>query len=171
MPCRTCGGLARKGWVTESVTENKPPRGLGRRKPFLSVEVRVKRRGKSPPPYGQPAGQDKPHVVQDRTGDERRLARSALAGPFPGISRTLLRQGFRFGGMREMAVARVLRNCRTEFGLSPPATRFNSEIQRRTSCSLQILPWPAWFPLLVAYKHNESAGRLCQENVKLGVNT
>jgi len=37
----------------------------------------VKRRGKSPPLDGQPARHEKPRVVQDKTGDARRLARLA----------------------------------------------------------------------------------------------
>ena len=77
----------------------------------------MKRRGKSPPPDGQPAGQDKPRVVQDRTGDEWRLARFVSAKPSPGISRTLPWQGFRSGGMREMAVQAAREGYRTEFGL------------------------------------------------------
>ena len=51
---------------------------------FWATGVRVKRRGKSPPPAGQPAGQDKPHVVQDRTGNAWRLARSAFCGAVSG---------------------------------------------------------------------------------------
>ena len=65
----------------------------GRRKPSVGAEVRVKRRGKSPPPDGQPAGHEKPRVVQGKTGDKWRLVRTASAGLSPGISRTLLRQG------------------------------------------------------------------------------
>jgi len=41
--------------------------------------VRVKRRGKSPPPVRQLAGHEKPRVVQDKTGNARRLARLAEA--------------------------------------------------------------------------------------------
>ncbi len=61
-----CGDGERKLVVTDSVTENIPP----------LVErpgVRVKRRGKSPPPGAQATGHDKPRVVQDRTEDLRRL--------------------------------------------------------------------------------------------------
>ena len=32
--------------------------------------ARVKRRGKSPPPKAQALGQEKPYVVQDRTGEQ-----------------------------------------------------------------------------------------------------
>ena len=64
MPRRTRGRPMRKPRSTDSVTENKPPSGASRR-------VRVKRRGKSPPPQAQARGHEKPHVVQDRTGEDR----------------------------------------------------------------------------------------------------
>ena len=60
MPCRTHGRGGRKSASTESVTENKPPRACR--------GVRVKRRGKSPPPRAQVRGHEKPHAVQDKTG-------------------------------------------------------------------------------------------------------
>ncbi len=81
MPRRTRGRARRKPGATDSVTENKLPRFGG---------VRVKWRGKSPPPGTQVPGHDKPHAVQDRTGSQWRLARFASAKQLPGISRTLL---------------------------------------------------------------------------------
>ena len=60
------GDGRRKSAVTDSVTENIPP-------PVARPVVRVKRRGKSPPPGAQATGHDKPRVVQDRTEDTRRL--------------------------------------------------------------------------------------------------
>ena len=86
----------------------------------------MKRRGKSPPPDGQPAGHEKPRVVQDKTGGVWRLASSAFGR---GRSRVLvapcLGRAFRFGGMREMTVTRGVSGPRvTEFGLPPPAACF-----------------------------------------------
>ena len=52
----------------ESVTENRPPW-----RARTGVAVRVKRRGKSPPPGGQPSGHDKPHAVQGQTETPGRL--------------------------------------------------------------------------------------------------
>ena len=69
MPRRTRGRPARKPRPTDSVTENRPPTGASRR-------VRVKRRGKSPPPRAQARGHEKPHAVQDRTGGIGSPARS-----------------------------------------------------------------------------------------------
>ena len=60
------GDGRRKSAVTDSVTENIPS-------PVARPVVRVKRRGKSPPPGAQATGHDKPRVVQDRTEDTRRL--------------------------------------------------------------------------------------------------
>ena len=86
----------------------------------------MKRRGKSPPPDGQPAGHEKPRVVQDKTGGVWRLASSAFGR---GRSRVLvalcLGRAFRFGGMREMTVTRGVSGPHvTEFGLPPPAACF-----------------------------------------------
>jgi hypothetical protein len=79
------------------------------RKECLDNRVRVKRRGKSPPPVRQLAGHEKPRVVQDKTGDARRLARRVKrkpeprkrnrlirTRPSPGISRTLPRRSVPF---------------------------------------------------------------------------
>ena len=62
------GGPGRKSRSMESVTENKPPR-----RARTGAAVRVKRRGKSPPPGGQPPGHDKPHAVQGQTETPGRL--------------------------------------------------------------------------------------------------
>ena len=71
------GGPGRKFRSMESVTENKPPW-----RARTGVAVRVKRRGKSPPPGGQPPGHDKPHAVQGQTGTPGRLpGRGAIRGP------------------------------------------------------------------------------------------
>ena len=69
MPRRTRGRPMRKPRSTDSVTENKPPSGA-------SLRVRVKRRGKSPPPRAQARGHEKPHAVQDGTGGTGPPARS-----------------------------------------------------------------------------------------------
>ena len=89
MPRRMRGGAGPKSRVTESVTENRPP--FDRRK--IGRGVRVKRRGKSPPPGAQAPGHEKPHAVQDITGSTGRLTRPASAGQLPGISRPLREQG------------------------------------------------------------------------------
>lgn len=73
-------------------------------------------------------------MVQDKTGNEWRLARSAKTGPFPGISRTLLRQGSRSGGMREMAVTSPLAG---EHRIRLTAIRCTFAIRRR----MKFLPW------------------------------
>src|SRR3954470_16351979 len=88
MPCRRRGHRGRKPVVTESVTENKPPASLATR-----PRVRVKRRGKSPPPGMQMPGHEKPHGVQDKTGGAGCLARSALRDRF----RVLVASAFRKG--------------------------------------------------------------------------
>ena len=80
MPRRMRGRVRRKPGVTESVTENKPPfasRKIGR-------GVRVKRRGKSPPPGAQAPGHEKPHAVQDTTGSPGRLTPSRFGGTASG---------------------------------------------------------------------------------------
>ena len=132
--CRVehAGTRFRKGWVTESVTENRPPVVSARMRIRQRLWVRVKRRGKSPPPGGQPAGHEKPHVVQDKTGGERRLARSVQSGPSPGISRILPWQDFRSFeqavGMREMAVTSPLAG---EHRIRLTAIRCTFAIRRR----------------------------------------
>ena len=65
---KTRGGSGRKFRSMESVTENRPPR-----RARSGVAARVKRRGKSPPPGGQPPGHDKPHAVQGQTETPGRL--------------------------------------------------------------------------------------------------
>ena len=75
-------GPGRKRRSMESVTENIPP---GRAR--TGVAVRVKRRGKSPPPGGQPPGHDKPHAVQGQTGTPGRLSGGEQSPPVPGIGR------------------------------------------------------------------------------------
>ncbi len=49
--------------------------------------ARVKRRGKSPPPGGQPPGHDKPHAVQGQTGMPGCLPGREQSRPVPGIGR------------------------------------------------------------------------------------
>ena len=65
---KTRGGPGRKFRPMESVTENRPPR-----RARTGDAARVKRRGKSPPPGGQPPGHDKPHAVQGQTETPGRL--------------------------------------------------------------------------------------------------
>ena len=93
----------------------------------------MKRRGKSPPPGGQPLGHEKPRVVQDKTGGVWRLASLAFER---GRSRVLvapcLGRAFRSGGTREMTVTRGVPGPRvTEFGLPPPAAYFASRSELR----------------------------------------
>ena len=91
--------------------------------------VRVKRRGKSPPPGGQPPGHDKPHAVQGQTG---------TPGCLPGAGRkTGARPGYRSQARREAPSAgeksrREMNDRRrgafskrrgTEFGLCPTPRR------------------------------------------------
>ena len=52
------------------------------------VRVRVKRRGKSPPPGAQAPGHEKPHAVQDKTGSRAAWPVRA-SGQLPGNSRIL----------------------------------------------------------------------------------
>ncbi len=52
-------------------------------------EVRVKRRGKSPPPCAKAKGHDKPCAVQDKTGGTGRLPGLAMRVQPPGNSRSL----------------------------------------------------------------------------------
>src|ERR1700678_657340 len=106
----------------ESVTENKPPQ-----RAWTGDAVRVKRRGKSPPPGGQPPGHDKPHAVQGQTETPGRL---------PGRGRkSRTRLGYRSHARCGESAARreeppgkmnAHRRCAfskrpgTEFGLRPP---------------------------------------------------
>jgi len=83
MPRKTRGRSGLKSGAKESVTENQT---AGR---FLPV--RVKRRGKSPPPGEQSPGHEKPHAVQDKTGSQRCLARLPQGGQLPGNSRISVR--------------------------------------------------------------------------------
>ena len=88
-------GLALKGPVTESATENIPP--------FDSVElVRVKRCGKSAPRLEQSGWQGKPHVEQDQIGEEEWPAPLLL----PGRSLDPVSNG-RARGMVALASART----------------------------------------------------------------
>jgi hypothetical protein len=82
MPCKTRGRREPKLPATESVTENQTAGSF--------LPVRVKRRGKSPPPGEQSPGHEKPHAVQDKTGSLGRLARL----PKGGGSRVLVAPAF-----------------------------------------------------------------------------
>ncbi len=102
------------------------------RREFLPV--RVKRRGKSPPPGEQSPGHEKPHAVQDKTGRPGRLARLAAR---PAAFRVIVASAPVRG--RGVPLRRSERNDhhgpaarrdRTEFGLSPLA-----------SLSAAALPW------------------------------
>ena len=80
----------------------RPSRDPGR-------SVRVKRRGKSPPPGAQAPGHEKPHAVQDITGGRAACPVPQTAGQPPGISRIrrLYGAGIRSSGrVREMIVRR-----------------------------------------------------------------
>ena len=55
--------------------------------------VRVKRRGKSPPPGAQAPGHDKPHAVQDITGSTGRLPAARERGSFRVLVASVLREG------------------------------------------------------------------------------
>jgi len=71
----TRGQPTRKGGLTESATENKPPR---------FAAARVKRWGKSPPRQAQARRHGKPHWVQDQI-EGKGTARPAVGnGPRPG---------------------------------------------------------------------------------------
>jgi len=116
MPRKTRGSVSRKRGATESVTENIPP-AVSAREP----QVRVKRRGKSPPPGAQAPGHDKPHAVQDITGSTTRLGRPAQVGQLPGnsrISAAARRTAIRASGSREMIITAAGNRGGTEFGLS-----------------------------------------------------
>src|SRR5271170_4906142 len=90
---KTRGGPGRKFRPMESVTENRPPR-----RARTGVAARVKRRGKSPPPGGQPPGHDKPHAVQGQTETPGRLpGRGGNSGA---------RLGYRSHARRETPLAR-----------------------------------------------------------------
>jgi hypothetical protein len=116
MPCKTRGRRGRKSATTESVTENQTAGS--------SLPVRVKRRGKSPPPGEQSPGPEKPHAVQDKTGSPGRLARP----PKGGGSRVIVAlASVRGRGVplrwneRNDHHGPTARLARTEFGLSPLA--------------------------------------------------
>src|SRR5271163_2104427 len=66
----------------ESPGRWKVSQRTNRREARKGRAARVKRRGKSPPPGGQPPGHDKPHAVQGQTGTPGRLpGRGAIRGP------------------------------------------------------------------------------------------
>ncbi len=96
MPRKTRGGARRKPGAMESVTENKPPAAFLERG---KSRVRVKRRGKSPPPGAQAPGHDKPHAVQDITGSTGRLPAARERGSFRVLVASALREG-RGGSLR-----------------------------------------------------------------------
>ena len=78
------------GKCRRKYTTGKPPQG--------GDPARVKRRGKSSPPGPQGTGQEKPHAVQDITGETGRRSglrqrRKPRAGMTPGISRTWRKPG------------------------------------------------------------------------------
>ena len=113
-------GRGRKSASMESVTENIPPRCAR-----LGIRVRVKRRGKSPPPGERSPGHDKPHAVQGQTETPGRLSGRG------GNSGTRL--GYRSHACRKAPLARsdaapemndhrrdvLSKRPGTEFGLRP----------------------------------------------------
>ena len=117
MPRRMRGRARRKPRPTESVTENKPPAATAR-----SSRVRVKRRGKSPPPGAQVPGHEKPHAVQDKTGSGPPSPRRFRSAQLPGNSRTPRERGSWLPAtesqVREMIVESAGDCGGTEFGLS-----------------------------------------------------
>lgn len=87
-------GTAFQGVVTDSVTENIPPRSTRRK--AGSIRVRVKRWGKSPPRRARAGRHEKPLPVQGKIGDW--AARPIVSGmPHPA---SLL------GVMQDWSVAR-----------------------------------------------------------------
>jgi len=87
----------------------------------------VKRRGKSPPPGAQATGQEKPHVVQDKTGGRaacpvpgRHWPRDSFRVLVASAARTgrASGPGATSGRVREMIVP-GMQIPATEFGLSP----------------------------------------------------
>ena len=62
-------------------------------RPRRESRVRVKRRGKSPPPGAQAPGHDKPHAVQDITGSTGRLPAAPERGSFRVLVASALREG------------------------------------------------------------------------------
>src|SRR5580658_1724453 len=104
----------------ESVTEKKPPR-----RARTGDAARVKRRGKSPPPGGQPPGHDKPHAVQGQTETPGRLpGRGGNSGARLGYRSHARRETPR-GGEKSRREMNDHRRCAfskrsgTEFGLRP----------------------------------------------------
>ena len=97
--------------------------------------VRVKRRGKSPPPGAQAPGHEKPHAVQDRTGKPGRLTREASASPSRVLVAPCAGKACRSGDMREMIIKSVRRRGGTKFGLPPPAF-FNGRLPQTASGAL-----------------------------------
>ena len=71
----TLGQLTREGGLTESATENIPPRFAG---------VRVKRWGKSPPRPAQARRHGKPHRVQGQIEGTGRSAPESETVQAPG---------------------------------------------------------------------------------------
>ena len=117
---KTRGGSGRKSRPMESVTENRPPW-----RARTGVAARVKRRGKSPPPAGQPAGHDKPHAVQGQTETPGRLpGRGGNPGARLGYRSHARRETPRGGekSRREMNDHHrraFSKRAGTEFGLRP----------------------------------------------------
>jgi len=117
---KTRGGPGRKLRLMESVTENRPPW-----RARTGVAARVKRRGKSPPPGGQPPGHDKPHAVQGQTETPGRLpGRGGNSGARLGY-RSHARRETPSAGEKSRRKMNDHRRCAfskrggTEFGLRP----------------------------------------------------
>ena len=121
MPRKSRGGSGRKSRSMESVTEIRPPR-----RARSGVAVRVKRRGKSPPPGGQSPGHDKPHAVQGQTETPGRLpGRGGNSGARLGYRSHARRKTDAAGAERSAPEMNDHRRCAfskrggTEFGLRP----------------------------------------------------
>ena len=119
---KTRGGLGRKFRSMESVTENRPPR-----RARSGVAVRVKRRGKSPPPGGQPPGHDKPHAVQGQTETPGRLPGRGEPWPVSGIGRMRVARRRWRGAIRARdewsSPGRLSQAPRNRIRLTPATTR------------------------------------------------